>query len=239
MQLIDTIWKAHTVSCRYFCADERVLAAGKDAQLCSPCQTSAECGRIGSHTTLPNVVGGLPKGHILAAHFPTVCHHRSCVPLQVPSKDSFCKELKEALQSEELQQQQQTDTGSHSFTLSKLAHSLAEPVKKQLSGRKAFSSRPAARRLTQDVSPSPGQHPPPSFVASMCHVITSQCWSWQELEVYSAQGHGGGSSQYIIQPVNSMQRTVLSSTLTYNKEGLTGLIRFAPTECAPVNKAHS
>ena len=144
------------------CADKCLLTAGKDAQLCSPCQTSADCGPIGSHTTLPNIIGGLPKGHILAAHFPTVCHHRSCVPLQVPAKDNFCRELSEALRNEEQQRQQQAEQGAHSFTLSKLAHSLAAPVKAHLGGRKAFASRPGARRLTQESSPQPGEAPPPS-----------------------------------------------------------------------------
>ena len=137
---------------------QQLAVAGKEAQLCSPCQTSADCGRIGSHTTLPDVVGGLPKGHILAAHFPTVCHHRSCVPLQVPAKDSFCRELKAAQRTHELVQQQEAQHGPHISTLAKLAHKLAEPVTAHL-GRKASPARHAARRLAQadpQASPAAG-----------------------------------------------------------------------------------
>ena len=90
------------------------------------------------------------------------------MPLQVPSKDAFCRELSQALQTEEQQRQQQAGRGAHGLTLSKIAHSLAEPVKVHLGGRKAFSGRPAARRLTQDSSPLPGQPPPPYSIAGAC-----------------------------------------------------------------------
>lgn len=123
--------------------------AGRDAQLCSPCQTSADCGRIGSHTTLPDTVGGLPKGHILAAHFPTVCHHRACVPLQVPDKDAFCKELKATLASHEQQQQQTAQKPAHSFVLGNFVQKAAEPLMARLGGRKATPARPPVRRLQQ------------------------------------------------------------------------------------------
>lgn len=130
------------------CTKKKCAGAGKDAQLCSPCQSSADCGHIGSHTTLPDIVGGLPKGHILAAHFPTVCHHRSCVPLQVPSKDSFCRELEEALHNHEQAKKQEAEQQPpHNFSLSKFAHKVAEPLKSHLSGRKASPARPPVRRL--------------------------------------------------------------------------------------------
>lgn len=125
-------------------------AAGKETQLCAPCETSADCGPLGAHTTLPDVLGGLPKGHILSAHYPTVCHHRACVPLQVPSKDGFCRALREAQQQTQHaaqhahEQQQQHQPG---FSLSSLAQKLYRPVSAQFGGRKAAQPSIPRRQL--------------------------------------------------------------------------------------------
>jgi hypothetical protein len=128
-------------------------AAGKETQLCAPCETSADCGPLGSYTDLPDVLGGLPKGHILSAHYPTVCHHRACVPLQVPSKDGFCRALRDAQQhtakpthkqlpAHEQQQRQPA------FSLSSLAQKIYRPVAGQLSSKKAQQTVPR-RQLSE------------------------------------------------------------------------------------------
>ena len=132
-------------------------AAGKETQLCAPCETSADCGPLGAHTTLPDVLGGLPKGHILSAHYPTVCHHRACVPLQVPSKDGFCRALREAQQQTQhtAQQHHQPD-----FSLSSLAQKLYRPVSAKFGGRKAAQPSVPRRQLAgQQVSYAPAPAP--------------------------------------------------------------------------------
>lgn len=136
-------------------------AAGKESQLCAHCETSADCGPLGAHATLPDVIGGLPKGHILAAHYPTVCHHRSCVPLQVPNKDGFCRELREAghlqLLTEETkpQQQQQHSTEQQRqqqqpvFSLTRFTKKLYKPVAEASAAQPATKRSGTGRRLAQ------------------------------------------------------------------------------------------
>ena len=98
------------------------------------------------------------------------------MPLQVPAKDTFCRELKEAVGNDQQQRQKRAEEETHSLTLSKLAHSLAEPVKARLGGRKAFASRPAARRLTQETDAPNGQSLTAFAVAGISRAVTESSW---------------------------------------------------------------
>ncbi len=141
-----------------------MLSAGKDTQLCAPCRTSEDCGPLGAHLTLPQALGGLDKGHILYAHYPTVCHQRACVPHQVPAKDGFCRALHSANEAAEQERvaaaaarQQQQEAG---FSLSRLAQKL---YGRGAGGKAGAAAQPARRQLQErtqqqrpDFAPAPG-----------------------------------------------------------------------------------
>lgn len=147
-----------------------IMHAGKDTQLCGPCNTAADCGPLGSHIILPEQLGGLDKGHVLYAHYPTVCHQRSCVPVQVPAKDGFCRGLHAAHEAAEQsrlaaaahKQQQAAQAG---FSLSKLAQRLTghlttqqATAKPQPARRQLQDNNDAPRRFSFAPAPGPSSH---------------------------------------------------------------------------------
>ena len=99
---------------------------------------------------MQQALGGLQAGHILYAHFPTVCHQRSCVPLQVPAKDGFCRALRAAEEATQHSAQQRKAEQRAGFSLGRLAERLYKPVAAGTAKMlKSASAVPARRQLAE------------------------------------------------------------------------------------------